>query len=257
MPTYGRDPNALSVLKNFMGRSNVAKIPTSVLPDAQGYGDMLPGADSPELKIAQEQIAKETGMGFSRDALRGNVLDSLRKQLGLQDIEHQQTMERVTAPQEIQGRYGVEAARVKGIADAETQNRYDQRQQALFGQQRKLQEDSQAATRGLKEDFPASGATTIPNQLYAGVTKARGEMPTNALTKWWKGGQANSNLEGALTALLDRKGTLSDLNDPALLGMLQNAPGATIDERINNAGQSGLQQLDPYERQYLQLKLGL
>src|SRR5690554_5956803 len=65
-----------------------------------GIDDFVPEADSPEFHQAQTQLGNQTGTYYSRDSLRGDVLSRLRARLGLEDIKHQQEMERVRAQEE-------------------------------------------------------------------------------------------------------------------------------------------------------------
>lgn len=235
MAGYGRDPNALGVLSKFMGRSNAGNLPTSYLGDAQGYGDMLPGADSPELKIAQEQIAKETGMGFSRDALRSNVLDSLRKQLGLQNIEHQQKKEQLAVgptvggeydirQQEVANRGGADVARITGdsrlnAAEA-TASARDASMQALL-----------AAAAGGNRSVSVSGVGSIGRE----PSQALPANVLNSLNKMRE--QAKASEPWGLSKLV--------LRSPSKVDQLETA----ISEAQKFAGSGSPQTVDEYVQQ--------
>lgn len=270
MPQFPQ-PNPMGSLQTLLRM----KSPTNLAaPRSQNELDVLTGndqwmpeGDSPELKVAQEGLARQTGMGFSRDALRGDILSKIKQKLGLQQIEHEQDLESKIQPEIVRGEYGVRAATEAGRAAADrlqyTQgqinSRAEQNQAAIMDRLQATQnglntrqEDSQT----FRAEHPSGAAATVPAQLYKGVETARGgyDGVTGKLGRMIGLDGGRSGLETALTAVLDRKGTLAEVH--GVLPVLSKVPGATIDEKIVNSGIEGLQQLDPYERQYLQLKLG-
>ena len=130
-----------------------------------------------------------------------------------------------------------------------------ERLQFSQGQQNTRQEDAQT----FKQENPTgvASATAVPAQLYKNITDAQntygGVMSKLGRMVGMNGGY--TQLQSALTAALDRKGTLQEVDEVA--GRLAGVAGNTVDEKIANSGIASLQQLDPYERQYLQLKMGV
>jgi hypothetical protein len=92
-----------------------------------------------ELMDAQNVSAPGSpyGVSLSRDRVRDSAMQTMRRTLRLDDREHGQTMERVTAPEHIRGQYDVSAAQSQAEAAIN---------KLLLGQQQQsmLQEDRQA-----------------------------------------------------------------------------------------------------------------
>ena len=214
--------------------------------------------------LAQTQLSSQGAGGFSRDMIRDSGINALKKKLGLMQLQS----EADTADEHVRGQYGVKQAE---IGAREAASRQAANQEAIAARQ----EASQAAMmerlqqsltqrdtaredqQQFKVENPTGASrTTVPAQLYDAVNKARGgyeSMANNPVSRFLFGNGRTSAYETALTNVLDRKGTLSEVQE--VLPVLQQAPGASVDEKIANSGVPGLQSLDPYERQYLQLKL--
>jgi hypothetical protein len=223
-------------------------------------------APAPLEQLQTQLELGDQGIGVSRDQISDSGISLLRRKLGLQAIQHQQEMEKETQPEIIKGEYGVRAqeAGAKALADRlkfnsdATSARQEDNQAAIMarldktiGAQGARQEDAQQ----YKTDH--TPAPAVNPALYSAVQKAQtgyGGM-LSKITRGLGGDGGRQALTAALTAVLDKKGTLPHMGGVA--DVLKQAPGATIDERIVNAGIPGLQQLDPYERQYLALTLGL
>jgi hypothetical protein len=221
-----------------------------------------------DLELHQAQDAM--GGVYSRDMIRDSGMQSLRRTLGLQDIKHRQDMERVTAPEMIKGEYGVREAEATGRAAGDrlrfsadaTAQRQDDNQKAIMdrlnltiGAAGARQEDQQA----FKEAHPTGVNTTVNPALYAAVQKAQAgyDSTMSSLARRMNQDGGRQGLTSALTALLDKKGTLRDVGEVATHITKNKIPGKSIDEVINNSHEPGLAQLDPYERKYLALTLGL
>lgn len=95
------------------------KSPSSFTPSGDDYYDKRHAAivggeadlEPSELELmgVQDQMP-----GMSRDRIRDSAMQHLRRTLGLKQIEHQQDMEKATAPEQIRGQYGLKAAELEG-----------------------------------------------------------------------------------------------------------------------------------------------
>lgn len=257
------------------------KSPTNQTPTGNGYFDKRRSSimgsagnlEPSELELMDEQnrVAQPVGAysaGISRDRIRDSKMQTLSRELGLDAIDHSHKMDLVTAPKIIEGEYGVQAADASGRALADRLNisqngqntRQDDAQDAALERLRLQiaaaggrQEDQQQ----FKVDHPTGAAPSVNPSLYANVSKAQNEYGgmLNGLSRFVGGDGGRGAYESALTAVLDKKGTLKHM--PDVENLLRTAQGNTIDERIAATGVPGMQQLDPYERQYLALRLGL
>jgi hypothetical protein len=261
--------NGLEVLQRLRSISNMTPTGNAYLDKRRGQ--IATGEDElapSDLEQLQTQLALDKeGVSVSRDQVRDAGIQQLKQRLGLMGRQHQMDMEKETAPEIIRGEYGVRSAeaaaraaadRLKFSADA-TAGRQEDNQRAIMERLDKTQgglNTRQEDNQQFKVEHPNAGATTmVPAQLYDAVNKARAAMPGNPLTKLLNGKSANAALEGALANVLDRKGTIKFM--PDVLSRLQGVQGGSIDERIQATGDPAMQNLDPYERQYLALKLGL
>lgn len=154
---------------------------------ASGADEMLPDGDSPGLMIEQENIAKGTGMGVSRDALRGDVLTQLKQKLGLMDREAAHELDQAVIPEQVRGEYGVRAAEASGRAAADrlryTQEQISGRQEQnqgeimarldkTLGAQGARQEDAQAFKRGQTNPGALTAIARERQALAAAVAKS-------------------------------------------------------------------------------------
>lgn len=186
---------SIQSLLRLKSPSNVQALPSKRSLDVvSGMDDFAPDPDSPELKMAQEGIARKTGMGFSREALRGDIMGKVKQVLGLQQIEHQQEMEKAVVPEQIRGEYGVKQAETgaKALADRLkfSQDAIGQRQEAnqaaimdrlnvTQGAQNARQEDAQAFKAG---NVNPAAITAIANERKA-IAAAQAKNAPNALMK--------------------------------------------------------------------------
>lgn len=95
-----------------------------------GADDLLPGADSAGFKIAQAGVAKQHGVGVSRDALRQDAMAALKQKLGLAQMESDAQVRKA----QTEGEYDIAAQReaAKAAADrlAYSQEQIGSRQEA-------------------------------------------------------------------------------------------------------------------------------
>ena len=215
-----------------------------------GMDDMLPDGDSPEYKAAQIRFGNE-GIPVSRDSMRTSDMSKLRQRLNLQRIEHEQELEQGAQ----KGQFEIDKARQEAEAyadrlglqedswmrrDAARQGALDQRTQFVQGQVSERAGNRQttgAPTEGMEKRLAES---------------RKGPGP---LARFIPGRQAASREahERNLVSVLTRMGSLRGLQ--ADLGTLQGTEGASLDERITNAG-GDPSELHPYEREWLELQLG-
>ena len=187
-----------------------------------------------------------------REELRGMVVESLKQRLGLQRRKHEEDLELGAQ----KGRFEIDKARQEAEA---------------YADQVKLQENS-----WMRKDAARQGALDERTQYVQGqVSERAGNRQTTAgtptdamekrlaesregpglLARFIPGRQAASREahERNLVSVLTRMGSLRGLQ--ADLGILQDTPGGSLDERITNAG-GDPGDLHPYEREWLELQLG-
>jgi len=260
---YARDPNAAGILTRLRSLSNVtptgdAFVDKRRLQIQTGEDELAPS------ELEQRQTQMQMGGEVSREMIRDHGIQALKQKLGMIAAESQAKLQ----PEIIKGEYGVRQAREaataaearRGANEQAAEARQErslnsalQRAQLSQGGQDTRQEDRQA----FELENPNATATAVPAQLYTEVSKARQgyeSMANNPVSRFLFGSGRNAAYETSLTNVLDRKGTLAEVQE--VIPVLQRVQGATIDEKIANSGLPGLQSLDPYERQYLQLKLG-
>lgn len=258
---------SLATLLKLRSATNVSGIPTNRgLDVATGMDEFEPT----EQELMDAQSTPTTSGPYqvfkSRDSIRDNAMQTLRRTMGLQAQEHEREMEGKLKPIQERGRYDVQVAQEETKA-AEAARRSNQdaileRQREARDFQAQQNELNRANAAALQEDRQAAAAAggsqnPIPATMYGAAEKARGTFnsPMSRLGRMVGLGGGADAYESSLTNILDRKGTLAEVQE--VLGVLQGVQGGSIDERIANSGVAGLQQLDPYERQYLALKLGL
>ncbi len=257
---------SLTSLLRMQSPANVSGAPSRRALDVMsGADEFAPDPNSPELMAQQEQLAQTTGMGFSREALRQQALDSIRQKLGIQQIAHQQELEKGAQKGQFDVAAQREAARAaadrltytqneQSARSASTQQAGMDRLQAQIDAANKRQEDSQA----FKAAQPTS-ATQVPAPMAKSLQDARvgyeGFHPMDAVTRMFGGTPASqTRYEQSLTDVLSRQGTLGRAQ-----ATLQSEPpedaAKTSEQIAAEASQHGLQ-LSPYEISYLKLKRG-
>lgn len=261
-------------LASFLSSRPRDVVPTSRFGDA-GQAQFEPSEF--ELRDAQraETEASRTPGGAtftpSRESLRKDAMQRLRRGLALGQIEHGQALERDVIPAQVKGAFDVEAARVsaeaaEARAEASSNNILERlllRNDATAGRQDVTQEGldrRQESGQQFKLENPTGSQGVVPQGLFQALTEAEGARPTSGIGRMFDFGGAKANaFESALTNVLDRQGSLDDLI--GVSGDLQQFEGS-LDERIGQlierspAFADYLRGLDLRERQYLELKLG-
>lgn len=218
-----------------------------------------------EQMITQRQLGDQ-GMGVSRDMIRSAGIDRG------QDAEKaaMQKLRMLVLPEQIKGQYGMATAEANARAAADRMQtnqdaiaaRGEQSQRAIdaraaatqTGQNTRQQVGIDAATA---HQQAAIAARPVPAALQKGVDTARGNyggvMSSIGRAMGFNGGKDaySTALEQAITA----NGTdMTELHQNA--AQLAAAPGKSLDEKAAALGAS-TDQLSPYERAWLQLKLGI
>jgi len=271
------DPNALRALLGMQALSNQATPgvdPFVAKRRAQIYSGEDALANS-EVEQRRAQMAEPT-LGLSREQYRDDAMNKLKKTLGMQQIQAQQELALKMAPEQLKGEYDLRGREMSNegqlnVAKTYAQQREEtaaannaaraQAQQEMFMQhQADPNRSMTVAGVGSIGAAPRQATppnTTVPAPLYKAVDEAKAAYESyanNPLGRTLFGASRNNNYSSALTNLLDKKGTLQEVEE--VFGILRGVDGATIEEKIANSGDPAMQALDPYERQYLQLKLG-
>lgn len=242
MAAYGRDPNALGVLKKFMGQSNVANIPTTLLPDAQGLGDIGPSdAEVGDLQAQEgEKMLKDThgayGYTPSAESVRGSAMQELHRKLSLNSLAHRQEMEKVTQPEIIRGQYGVKEAETTARAGADrlaaqensmmerlqyAQGQQNQRQQVGIDAKPQVNPGALGAIAREREAIAARVAKTAPGavgRFFGRANPGQGELDTFDNTLSYAQKIAKDYPELAAEEALGQMGVSPDSNE---LGQIQ------------------------------------
>lgn len=177
------DPQAMARLRAMVSPQNMSAPKDAYLARrtadiTSGYDDMVPDADSAEMKLAQIQTQRDTGVGFSRDDLRRGPMAALRQKFGLNQQANDARLQQVQAA----GDADVEAAKVGAEAAADrlsyTQgqitSRQDANQAAIMERlnrtqsgQNARQEDQQAFRRSMTPQVNPSTTNLIARQRAA------------------------------------------------------------------------------------------
>jgi hypothetical protein len=201
------------------------------------------------------------GWSPSREQVRDAGMSNLRKTLNIGGIEHGRKMQTVTAPQQIAGEFGMKRQQLSNEGDLAVEKERRAGQQDYY---KYLQDSGIDPTRVSRGGVSVSTGAGSQNQ----VDPPTGSQ-TTALSKArtaYQGGTMNSvrrmlgmqpsgrqDYEAALNDVLVRSGSLQGLQQA--LPELQQAQGATLEERILNAGYDATG-LSPYEMEWLKLQLG-
>ena len=276
------NPNNLSVLQRLRSRTNFTTPRSSRERDIE-TGDDRFGPTQGELNATQQAenvgVQEASGGAFghsrSREDIRQDAMHSMRRSLGLGAIEHEQQLAEKVVPAQIKGQFDVEAARV----NAEAAGTRQQTQEDSILERLRLRDDAtagrQAATREgqfarqedaqqFKVDNPTGAQGVVPQGLYQQLQEAQEARSGPLMRKFGFGGAAEESHENALMNLLDRQGNLQDTT--TIARDLQKYPGS-LQERmsalaadptlgLDEGDIAFLQNLSPYQLQYLELKLG-
>ncbi len=261
-------PNPLATLLRLQSPSNMNSTGDSYLDRRRS--DIVSGMDEfapSELEqlTTQNQLG-DSGLGVSRDLIRQHGI-----QKGIEGARAQQEkLRQLLLPAQIKGQYDVAAAEAQGKAAGDrlrySQNEQNARQAAQIAAMGGRQETGiDAATEAAKLKAAADAAKQqatiaarpIPAGIQKGVDTARGRyegMGNNPLSRMIFGNER----EAGYTTALEQALSTHPEDFQALQGdfaTLQSIPGATLAERIAATGAQDT--LNPYERAWLQLKLGV
>lgn len=200
-------------------------------------------------------------IGVSRQELEEGAMGGLRRKLGLDRMEHQQTMDRTMGPAQVRADASVAAAEQR--AAAAEQRSHESQQSAMdrlmlqLNQRNDAREDTQLHQGEMQDERLAAqgagGPQSIPQGLLQDVTKAQtaadGQwMP--GVQRWFAGGQTAKDkaLTSSLEMALQKEGSLTGINR-------QIASGKSADEILGLANERGVPVTSLQER-YIRLRAG-
>lgn len=261
--------NPLETLHNMLSISNVGKLDQRGLDLAQGYGDYDPS----DAELMDAQL--ETGSGMSREALRTGTMSHIKQKLAQQgqqqaykmDLAHEKTAAEAQARA---AQNEAILARQRELADERAN------QAALTREDNQQFQSGQQAERLAQQELLAgqrqaagSRNTMVPADMDKRLSDTRktyqGSHPVDYLLDKLPGGGMLSGTQGrrqdyenSLVSVLTRQGSMQDLQ-AAVQGLAQYPGG--LQDKLAAADadpnfEFDLSGLDPYEQEYMKLKLG-
>ncbi len=221
-----------------------------------GVEDYVPGGDSADYRAAQdagmtvdEQGVRHQASAGSRDSYRASDIAKLKQVIGLKQAEDAASLQRVTAPQQIAGEFGVKRQELanQGNLEAEKVRAAGLRDQysARADQAAQVQAAKQAAVKPVSPTSAQTTALSKARDAYGSMgNKVRGFLHMQP--------QGRAEYESALNDVLVRSGSFDWISQMAKSAQ---ASGMTGSDAIAEAGSQGVD-LNPYEQEYLKLTLG-
>jgi hypothetical protein len=232
-----------------------------------GLDDMVEDVDSPDAFAAQQESFERTGFAPARADLRSSVLTKLRNTLKVKTQEHQRVMERERQKAEIEAASQERQNAYQTDRFNQQQDRMDQRQATQIEAGDSRQERLFRQQQGLLDDRQQFQESRPP--------QVRGGNPTDAMLKRYEESRTALNNPGPMSRLGRMLGVSDDTAqrqayEASLSDILvRSGKFDTVNEVVRAAAENGDDAdgvlaeleaagiaLDPYEREYLTLKLG-
>jgi hypothetical protein len=274
MPFPKANPmESLRTMLRMPSITNVSSLSDRGLDIAQGLGDYEP--DETELMSAQNEL----GGTVSREALRKGAMQHIKRRLADASTAQQYKLQQEGA----QGQRELAKQRLanegsSNVARIQTEGKAAQAEAAANAKQAALdallqgvgnsgRSVSVPGVGSIGAERPAPGQSRNAQPTDAQMKRLnstrgnfQGFSPLSSAYEWFTGKPSGertaygSELEG----ILQRAGSMTDMNE--MLGMLAQYPGS-IDQKMAAAQADenfdfDLSQLSPYEREYMQFKLG-